>query len=678
MSLIKQLWIAIAVLMAATFVGSTAVSVVSARHYLEQQLRVKNIDNATALALSLSQMEKDPVTVELQIAAQFDAGHYQFIRIVSPTGEKLVEKVYTGGIEGAPQWFIDLVPLRAPAGRALIQDGWKQYGTLTIASQLGYAYRSLWEGTRDLLVWFLLGSALAAVAGTLFVRLITRPLNDVVGQAEAIAERRFLTIPEPSTPELRAVVRAMNAMVERVKAMFATEAERLDTLRRKINTDEVTGVASREYFMAHLKEAMTGDQFGSQGSLVMVRLADLNELNRILGRRDADALLKMVGKCLFDSGNGKPGQRAGRLKGAEFGVLCPTEGSAEAAAQDIHRRLLEQVLPSWRDKVPELFTVSAVRYERDQPMGALLSGADEALARAAAKGPNDWFAQGGTDGRAPIPADRWRELLQAAVDGGAAGELALAYYPVLSTRGPAASPTAPRARSATGPVVSAVPVEVAAGSPAKAVPPAPLKVLHREGMIRLRVADEGRTLTAGDFLPMVAQLNLNAPIDLRAVRMAIEEMPKLEGDLAINLSAEALADFGFRQSLSQLLKTHPQACPRLLFEVPEYGAFRHLDAFRDLAQRVKAAGARVGIEYFGQKFAEAGKLADLGLDYIKVHPTFVRGIGSNAGNQEYLRGLCKVAHDLGIAVVALGVESMDDLPLLVSLGFDGVTGPGVK
>jgi EAL domain-containing protein (putative c-di-GMP-specific phosphodiesterase class I) len=37
-----------------------------------------------------------------------------------------------------------------------------------------------------------------------------------------------------------------------------------------------------------------------------------------------------------------------------------------------------------------------------------------------------------------------------------------------------------------------------------------------------------------------------------------------------------------------------------------------------------------------------------------------------------------VAHDLGISVVALGVESLDDLPLLASLGFDGVTGPGVK
>ena len=147
MSLIKQLWIAIIVVMTIAFGGSMVVSVLSARHYLEQQLQVKNIDNATALALSLSQLPKDPVTVELQVATQFDAGHYRFIRIVSPTGQTLVERIFTGQLQGAPAWFAALIPIRAAPGQALIQDGWKQYGTLTLASHERYVYKSLWDGT---------------------------------------------------------------------------------------------------------------------------------------------------------------------------------------------------------------------------------------------------------------------------------------------------------------------------------------------------------------------------------------------------------------------------------------------------------------------------------------------------------------------------------------------------
>ena len=86
----------------------------------------------------------------------------------------------------------------------------------------------------------------------------------------------------------------------------------------------------------------------------------------------------------------------------------------------------------------------------------------------------------------------------------------------------------------------------------------------------------------------------------------------------------------------------------------------------------------MGIEYFGQRFTEGNKLADLGLDYIKVHPSYVRGIGDNLGNQEFLRGLCNIAHAIGIQVIALGVESRYDLPRRASLGFDGATGPGIR
>ena len=63
MSLIKQLWIAIIIVMALAFGGSFIASTITAKNYLQQQLQMKNIDNATSLALSLSQMEKDPVKI---------------------------------------------------------------------------------------------------------------------------------------------------------------------------------------------------------------------------------------------------------------------------------------------------------------------------------------------------------------------------------------------------------------------------------------------------------------------------------------------------------------------------------------------------------------------------------------------------------------------------------------
>jgi methyl-accepting chemotaxis protein len=225
MSLIKQLWIAITLVMTLAFGVSIVVSVLSARHYLEQQLQVKNIDNATALALSLTQLPKDEVTVELLVSAQFDAGHYRFIRINGPDGKLRIERVAPQVALGAPGWFINLIPIHAEPGQALIQDGWIQYGTLSLASQDSYAYKSLWDGTLDLLLWFVLGSIVLGVVGTQLIRVITRPLSGVVRQAHAITERRFITIQVPRTPELKSVVIAMNDMVGRLKAMFSEESD---------------------------------------------------------------------------------------------------------------------------------------------------------------------------------------------------------------------------------------------------------------------------------------------------------------------------------------------------------------------------------------------------------------------------------------------------------------------
>jgi diguanylate cyclase (GGDEF)-like protein len=636
MSLIKQLWLAIAVVMTLAFGISLVVSVYSARHYLQQQLQLKNIDNATSLALSLTQMEKDPVSVELQVSAQFDAGHYRYIKIVSPKGEPLLEKTYKGPEANVPTWFVSLFPIQTQPGRAQIQDGWKQYGTLTLASHDSFAYQSLWNGSWELLLWFLLGSVLTGVVGTWAVKLITRPLDDVVDQAHGITERRFLTINEPRTPELRSVVRALNGMVLRLKTMFAEEANRLDALRKKFNRDPVTGLSSRAYFLSHLREVLTGEQFGAEGSLVVVRLTDLAQINATLGGKRTDTLLQSLGSVLYQSSNERPGQRAGRLKGAEFGVICPSFASPTEAAQDIHGRLLQNWLPEWSGEMSDLFHVAAVPYSREQDMGQLLAQADEALARAQSLGPNSLYASPAGQARQALGSEQWRTLLTEAVSG---GRLQLAFFPVLSGDGSSA--------------------------------------MHQESVIRLQTDQQGGLMAAGDFMPMAAQLNLTAPIDLRVVRLAIEHLSKGSGNVAVNLSADTLADYGFRTQLTQLLKAYPEMCKRLLFEVPEYGVFRQFEAFRDLVNTLKQLGCRVGIEYFGQRFQDADKLTGLGLDYVKVHPTYIRDISDNTGNQEFLKGLCAMAHAFGIEVIALGVESADDLPLLASLGFDGATGPGI-
>jgi diguanylate cyclase (GGDEF)-like protein len=638
MSLMRQMILLVTAATLLAFAGSLFISVWSARNYLSLELQRKNNDNANALALSMTQQkDKDAVTVELQVTALFDTGYYQRVSVLDPLGNVIAERVNPKSDTAAPQWFVNWFPIESTPGVAQINEGWKQFGTVTVVSHSQFAYDALWAQSRRFLLWFVVGGLLVGLLGAAILRAIARSLGDVVRQADAIKGRRFVTVKEPRPVELKAVTRAMNDMVERVKAMFAEEAIRLEAMRTRVNRDAVTGLAVRDYFTAHLREVLEGEQFSSVGSLVIVRLADIGRINSVLGHARTDELLKTLGQTLYDSGHDRPGQRAGRLQGGEFAIICPTFDRPADAARDIHERLQRDWLPQWHSEIPDLYNVAAVGYARYQAVSDLMMRADAALARAVTQGPNCWYASDEIQSAVTMPGDRWRAVLSGAVK---QSQFTLDYYPVSATDG---------------------------------------RLLHREGSIRLRVGDPAVTLAAGDFMPMAAKLNLSPPIDLNVTQLAIRRLSENDEAVAINLAAETINDYSFRSELQQLLKATPEESRRrLLFEAPEYGVFRHFDAFRDLAQMLKAQSCRVGIEYFGQRFAESDKLAALGLDYIKVHPSYVRGIGHNAGNQEFLKGVCRMAHNLGIQVIAIGVESKDELTVIATLGFDGATGPAVK
>jgi methyl-accepting chemotaxis protein len=246
----RQLWLAIIVSMLLALAGSLFASLLSARAYFEQQLSMKNADNAAALALSLSQQTPDAVTVELVVAALFDSGHYESIYIHDHNGKLLIRRVAAATDPGTPDWFVRRLPIDADPGQAQITSGWSQFGSVTLLSHSRFAYQALWTSTQKMIAALTLASFIGGYLGGLILRRLRRPLQAVIDQAEAITNRRFVTIAEPDVPELRQLASAMNATVIRLKAMFEEEATRLETVRHEANVDSLTGLANRESFFS--------------------------------------------------------------------------------------------------------------------------------------------------------------------------------------------------------------------------------------------------------------------------------------------------------------------------------------------------------------------------------------------------------------------------------------------
>ena len=260
MSLLRQLRLTVILVTLASFTGSFAISLLSARSYLEQQLHRKNIDSANSLAHSISQLSKDTVTIGLQIGALFDSGQYEAISITSPDGRVIAERIRDRKDSTVPEWFIDLFPVSAEAGIAQISDGWMHFGVIKVAANAQFAYQALWDQTETLLIWFLAAGIFCGLIGILILQRIKKPLAAMVEQAEAITERRFLTISDSRIPELRTIAHATNDMIRRLHNRAIEEASRMEGLRKLINYDPVTGLANRAHFMNRFLEILDGKE----------------------------------------------------------------------------------------------------------------------------------------------------------------------------------------------------------------------------------------------------------------------------------------------------------------------------------------------------------------------------------------------------------------------------------
>lgn len=637
MSMYRQLWLSILASALLALLASLFASLYNARDYLEAQLAMKNRDNATALALALSRADTDADDVLVAATALFNSGQYELVRIIDPTGKVLVDKVGKDPDAGAPDWFVRWLPIRSLPGEAQISSGWTPLGSVILMSRGQFAYKSLWRTALTMTGAILAAGLIGGILVSLVLRRIRRPMQEVIDQARAITEHRFISIPEPRVPELRQLAAAMNDTVARLREQFEDDAQRYESLRREANFDPLTGLANRTFFLASLEHALESED-SLFGALAIIRIPHLDLINREQGREAADDLLRRIGRAIGELTPYCVGSYGGRLTGADFGLLLPAGCDTAATMDELLTKLVEAVEPV-ADRNAEI-DIGHGDFMRGEKPTRLLARVDAAVAWAQSAGGNKVCqATADSDPNLPVSANEWRRAIRYALHEHNA--LKLVHHAIQINSDPAP---------------------------------------HRECPLRIRVRDDGDWLPASRFLPLAERLGLVQELDLAVLAMALDELDNDTGagGLWVNLSARSIADPDFCKQMLKLLEQHPDSRQRLWLEIPETGGLRRLVALRDLARDLKPLGCHLGLEHYGHHFNQIGLLYDLGLDFLKVDPGFIQGIDSNAGNQAFLTGLCEIAHRIGIQVYAEGVETEAELTKLAEMGFDGVTGVAVR
>jgi diguanylate cyclase (GGDEF)-like protein len=633
MSLIRQIWLLLLTTLILGLVASVTVNVRSARDTLQTQLRLKNSDNATALAQVLTQQKGQRDLMELTVAAQFDTGFYKRIRFIGADGKTLFQREAQTAPLRAPEWFASMVPIDSTPGLAQVSDGWRALGSVEVVSQSAYALDELWRASVAAALALAAVGVVVGFLAWLGIGRIRRPLDETVQQAASLQRGEYLTVAEPNVPELRRLTRAMNSMVERLRVVFEGQAAQVETMRRQASCDPPTGLSNRTHFMAQLRAVLQREDGHAAGGLVLLRMMNLAEINRSLGRESTDRLIMSIAQTLQTYTLRVEGAFAGRLNGSDFALALPQGGVAEETARAVVE-LMRVAL--WGVARSVGVAAGAVEMRHGAGLAGLMSTADLALARAESAGPFSVEAEDAASaGWARLGERGWRERLQDALQ---EGRTALGSFPVIDAN---------------------------------------RRLMHLECPLRLQLEVEGPFEVAAHWLPLAVRSRLTCDVDVRAVTLALEAIGNDGLPRCVNLSPASLSDSGFAARLRVLLQAAPRSARSLWLEVGESAAAEQFELVRELSRELRSAGVRFGLEHAGERLSRIERLFEAGLDYVKLDGSVTHSVSVDESRAGFVRGLVTMLHSLSLQVIAEGVSDAPDARALWALGVDGMTGPWI-
>lgn len=638
MSIYKRLWIGLAALMLTVFFVTFILFGMAASSSSEDQLAIETDKNANTLALLLSQTILDPVDLELTLSTTVNLSEFEYVRISDAGGNTVFERSNPIPPYNSPKWFRTLFSVENPASSSLVQQGWQTW-SLELKSFDGATYDQLWRVAINNVVAMLSAFIVAGIIGNLALKRLLRSLTDVVNQARAIGERRFYSIDVPATLEFAEVAESMNELSSRVKGMLEREASKLIKQREHTDIEPVTGLLNRETFVSRLTAKLDTEGEESAGSIALIRIQNLAEMNRNFGRRVIDELLKSIGEAVSGLQSEEYyGQYCsiGRLNGSDVCAFATNETNGKNLA-DLLQRLTQTILREHGLTEASDVPAACIDYEAGDATGELLSALDGALAMSEQQSGNPiviGMRNNQSSSTIKDQARYWSDQLESILD---PGRLELALFPVANELG---------------------------------------GLIHNEGMARLR---SGETLhSAGEFMPWVFRLGKGKEFDQAVIAAALDVIAQTSARTHINLSSESLGYQPLADWLTGELEKRGADGSLLGVEVPESAVLANPEGFTSLVKNLRPLGIEVGIEHVGFQVSVINQLADLGASYLKIDGMFSVDVEANLGNRAALRTFINVSQSLGIECIAEGVATEKDITELFELGVDGVCGRAVR
>jgi diguanylate cyclase (GGDEF)-like protein len=477
----------------------------------------------------------------------------------------------------------------------------------------------------------LAGAVLFALGGAWMVRRLTLPLRSLARAAERYGRGDF-ELPPPHVGRADEIGELAKAFDEMRVNIAANEAD----IRTLAYIDRLTGLPNRARFRDAVIAAITrADPVNGGVAVVMLDLDRFKHVNDVLGYASGDRLLKSVAERIGREAL-RGGELVARLSGDEFAVLLPKadENVARGVAQRI-ATALEQPLQLDDQTVDLSGGIGIACWPRHAASAdALLVRAEVAMYIAKRK--HEVVVYDPAIDSASAQTLSLLSELKRAVDN---GELRLYLQP-----------------------------KIALGDG---------RLVGAEALVRWQHPERG-LVPPMEFIPFAEQTGFVRRLTLWMIERVAEDWAELQAEgplrVSVNLSTRDLMDHELPQKVDTILKRHGVPESGICLEITE-------SAIMDDPQRAQATlcalsvrGFKLAIDDFGTGYSSLAYLKRLPVDELKIDKSFVMGMELHADDAKIVRSTIDLAHNLGLSVVAEGVESAVIYGKLAQLDCDEAQG----
>ncbi len=401
--------------------------------------------------------------------------------------------------------------------------------------------------------------------------------------------------------------------------------------------DALTGLPNRVLLLDRLEQALrTLRREDTKLALLLLDLDRFKDVNDTFGHQYGDLLLQQVGERLC--GLLRASDTVARLGGDEFAVLLPTVDAhgAHATAEKILRALEQPfVLDGHGFDIGGSIGI-ALAPEHGTDATTLMRRADVAMYTAKAGSAGAMVYAADQDHYSPSRLALIGELRHA-IEG---DELILHYQPKVDAK--------------AGHLDSV------------------------ETLVRWQHPRHGM-LSPDKFIPLAEHTGLIKPLSLWVLGAALRQCRSwldagLEIRVAINLSARLLQDERLVETITEILQTWGVPAGLLQIEITESAVMADPAGALLILTRLHDMGIGLAIDDFGTGYSSLSYLKKLPVDEIKIDKSFVLDMPVNGDDVTIARSIIDLGHNLGMSVVAEGVEHLGILNQLAEMGCDLVQG----